>query len=170
MHFPPAFAATMDTPGARVIEFDTVAIETERFPLLRHSRATTFNCATFALGDIVGLGPNDWIEPLARSDTLYTVPAQVILDSYCQLIAEYSTASADWQQLARDDGLLDGDILCFAFETAGTQSYVHMGKIRKVLGRNLLVSKLGVGPIAEMSLQLCAENYSYDSVKIFRRL
>ncbi len=165
MHFPPTIQPTGKLIGKIIQPPDAHQIDE---PLASFGDASTFNCASFALGSLLDLGPDVWIEPIARSDTFYTVPAEVVLNSYCDMTLEIELDNINWEELATDPALRKGDIVGYAKSIGGRVAFTHMGKIRKTAGRNLLISKLGTGPIVESSLEDCGNAFGFDTLRIYR--
>lgn len=166
LHYPPT-----TTPNFSLEGFSPVDNDLNRSPndvIFAYGETSTFNCVTFALGNLVNLQPTDWIEPLPRLDTFYTVPAQVILDSYCSPVASYSVGGVSTEDLGSSKELQPYDIVCYRQNIAGSSPIVHMGRVVKRGARNSLVSKLGTGPIVESTIQLCAERFVADSIEIYR--
>lgn len=133
---------------------------------------TRFNCVTFALGETLGLTSRDWIEPLARVETAYSMPAQVILDSYYERIAAYSGESPDWGEIETDTRLTDEDVFCYVLEQDGRPKlFAHMGKIQLWNGKHMLVSKLGYGPIVRCTLKSCGDAYAgqFTTLQVYRK-
>ncbi len=134
------------------------------------SEYTTFNCATYAIGDSIGLSKSDWLEasPVAWTDD--QCPAQMVLDNYFDLVSKHSLADIDWLALESSTSLLDGDVVTYS-DCEIEEKHVHFGRVEKHLGRNLLVSKMGQGPIARGSLAAVSRHFAneFSEVRIYRR-
>ncbi|GAB5402464.1 MAG: hypothetical protein Aurels2KO_06950 [Aureliella sp.] len=165
LHFPPSSQPTDKPPGKIILKKDVAQYDE---PLAVYGDRSTFNCASFALAGLLDLSADDWIEPLARSDTLYTVPAEIVLNSYCDLQEELIAGEVDWSTLATTQAIRDGDIFCYCQSAAGRTAFAHMGKIRKRENQNLLVSKFGMGPIVETTLRTCGEEFGFETLRIYR--
>ena len=136
----------------------------------RPEEQTTFNCGTFAVGDVIGLTRTDFLDPRAVSITNYQNPAHVLLEQFFERVATFPVGEIDWQELDRLDSLRDDDVVVFATH-GSSDAYVHLGKIAKVNGSNRMVSKMGRGPIVRGTIQRTALVYEgrFDEVQIYRR-
>lgn len=132
----------------------------------------THNCCTYAIGDVVGLSESDWIAPNAFDATDHTVPMQILLDSYFELIRSAATTEIEWQRLDRDDSFEEGDIFCLVFTKGGQQQFTHVGKIQPERGRNWFIGKFGQGPVIRSTLSAVAEAYRgrFEGICVYRRL
>jgi hypothetical protein len=130
---------------------------------------STFNCCTYAVGDVVRLSVNDWLEPKADSNTFFKVPIEIVLDSYFRMVTT-RPSPIDWNTLQRDKTLLDGDVVCFVNQQ-GQPNFIHVGRILKQDARNWMVSKLGNGPVVRATLQSTANAYlgEFTDVRIYRK-
>jgi hypothetical protein len=136
---------------------------------------STFNCCTFAVGDVVGLTADDWIMPLECGQADGTFPMQVVLDSYFELAHQYRVDGRpfDWARIESDAELQQDDVLCFVqtLLTGGTSTrIVHAGRIWKHKGRNWIASKIGAGPILMTPIETLAREFGgqFDVVRIHR--
>lgn len=131
----------------------------------------TFNCCTYAVGDVLGLSSSDWLAPNASGDTEDTVPMQIVLDSYYSVVRSYPGPKIDWESIQEDGDLRDDDVLCFVNTSAAKDEYAHVGRIRKRDSANWLVSKLGVGPIVESPIEATGSDFAgqFNDVRIYRR-
>jgi hypothetical protein len=131
----------------------------------------SFNCCTYAVGDVAGLTPGDWLEPAPIGETCYTVPMQVILDSYFCCLRVYPGPAFDWQAIEADPELQVGDVLCYVQTTKTGVQYVHAGRICRQDGRNLLVSKMGVGPLVRATIQATGQEFlnTFSEVRVYRK-
>jgi hypothetical protein len=168
MHFPPSDLEGVDFDGIQPPSQDEVEAGKSGMRLLPFGQSTTFNCVTFALADALQLSPNDWIEPFARESTFYTDPAQIALDSYFDLVADYARSDIDWEELSQSSQLCHGDVICYRQTVNNQRAIVHMGRLKKNNGQFSTLSKFGVGPIAETSLEYCAEVFMADFISIYR--
>jgi hypothetical protein len=113
--------------------------------------AATFNCATFAVGDFIGLTPNDWLNPAPSSDG-YPTPIAVILDSFFTPVHELSLIDAVHdRQFETDERLREGDVVSFERiddrDDPTRRNFTHLGLVQKQDGVNRLLSKFGQGPV-----------------------
>ncbi|WP_145385014.1 hypothetical protein [Stieleria neptunia] len=131
---------------------------------------STFNCATFAIGDVIGLSRADFLITQAVSCTNNQNPAHVLLQEYFYSLATYPLAGIEWDELDRLESLGDNDVVVFAIHGSNDE-YVHLGKIAKWRGRNQMVSKMGRGPIVRGTIQRTAQAYAgkFDEIQIYRR-
>jgi hypothetical protein len=104
--------------------------------------------------------------------TDYTVPMQVLLDSYFQPIRRVPVADVDWDALESDSSFTDGDVFCFVYSRGTHQEFTHVGKILPKQGKNWLVSKLGRGPVVRTTLQSMADFFEgeFEEIQVYRRL
>ncbi|KAA5546172.1 hypothetical protein FYK55_04560 [Roseiconus nitratireducens] len=136
----------------------------------RPEEQTTFNCASFAIGDVIGLSRADFINPRAVAFTNMQNPARVLLQEYFYRLETYPLAAVEWDELDTLESLGDDDVVVFATHGKDDE-YVHLGKIAKVHGRNRMVSKMGRGPIVRGTIQRTAQEYEgrFDEIQIYRR-
>ena len=134
------------------------------------NRLTTFNCATYAIGDSIGLRQSDWLDTSAQLESNGINPVRVVLDSHYQQRDAISTKGLNWKELDFNDDFQTGDIVSFV-DTTRNLDFVHLGKIQKVHGRNLLVSKLGDGPIVQGTIKQTASRYPrmFNEIRVYRR-
>ena len=133
------------------------------------SDLSTFNCATYALGDAIGLSKSDWVEPLATSWTGMQSSAKAILDDCFVLIESHDADGESWQTLETSPTSQHHDVVAFLDEERG---YAHFGRISKVGQQSTLVSKLGTGPIVHGTTQRTSLRVSgtFDKVQLFRQI
>jgi hypothetical protein len=131
---------------------------------------STFNCCTFAVGDIVGLTPADWVNPVASGNTDDTNPMEILLDSYFQCVKVYPGPTVNWQAIERDQDLHVHDVLCFVQVEPSASQFVHVGKVLPNKGINWLVSKFGCGPLVKASIAATGEHFSghWTEVRVYR--
>lgn len=136
---------------------------------------STFNCCTFAVGDVLGLTTDDWIMPLKYGLADNTLPMQVVLDSYFESVRHFRVEDVafDWTRIELDAELRQTDVVCFVQTvlTNGVSTrFVHAGRIWKHEGRNWLVSKIGDGPILVTPIETLAREYvgDFDIIQIHR--
>lgn len=136
----------------------------------RLEEESTFNCATFALGDVIGLTRADFLDPRAVSATNWKNPAHVLLQEFFDRRAVYSLAGIKWSELDQLESLREDDVVVFATHGSDDE-YVHLGRIAKSRGRNRMLSKMGRGPIVIGTLQTTARAYEgrFDEIQIYRR-
>lgn len=132
---------------------------------------TTFNCATFAIGDVIELDRHDFLTPESVSFTNYQNPVDVLLREFYYEVESYSLESVDWKQLERLDSLEENDVVVFGYRNRN-DSFAHLGKIQKLNGRNRMISKMGQGPIVRGTLQATADVFSgsFEEIRIYRRV
>jgi hypothetical protein len=127
----------------------------------------TFNCCTYAVGDVVGLTTDDWISCDAIGNTCFTNPMQVLLDSYFERVKVYRPPFIGMET---DPALRAEDVLCFVNTASPRPTYCHAGRVCKRNGTNRLVSKIGEGPILRTSIKAVAMRYSagFDEIWVYR--
>ncbi|QDT11978.1 hypothetical protein [Planctomycetes bacterium K23_9] len=131
---------------------------------------TTFNCATFAIGDVIGLSRADFLEPRAVGFTNGQNPAHILLQEFYDRLATYPVADVDWSELDKLESLIDDDVVVFA-NHGSDEAYIHLGKISKSNGRNRMISKMGRGPIVRGTIERTVQVYEgrFDEIQIYRR-
>lgn len=136
----------------------------------RPEEQTTFNCATFAIGDVIGLSRADFLEPRAVSFTNRQNAAHVLLQEFYYCLATHPLAEINWHELDQLESLSDNDVVVFATH-GSSEEYVHLGRIAKWQGRNRMTSKMGRGPIVRGTIQRTAKAYEgkFDEIQIYRR-
>jgi len=179
LHYPPAAVKPNDLSQFLAGDPDTPDDDGELYsdPSGRWCQAgesytalNSFNCCTFAVGDVVGLTPDDWISPTRNGDTYFTLPMQVILDSYFERIQVYKYPIADWAVLESDPQLRAGDVICLMNVRSDWLAYAHAGRICKKNGKNWVISKFGAGPIVKTTLEAIGREYAHISneIRIYR--
>ena len=130
------------------------------------SQLTTFNCATYALGDVTELTKTDWLELRPTSWTKGLNPTSLILDSYFSRIATFPW-SPDLPTSVETDSLEPGDVVVFV----APQGYCHLGKVYELESGNTLVSKLGTGSLVRGSISATANYYARQvtAIQVYRR-
>ncbi|MBI1311835.1 hypothetical protein GC176_11130 [bacterium] len=134
---------------------------------------STFNCCSFAVGELVGLTPRDWLGTTPTSDG-YPTPMAVILDSYFSLIAEIPVEEVLRDGVYEsDERFLDKDVVCFEILCSGKDTLrrhvIHAGQVRKDHGINRLLSKFGQGPILLSDLRFPNRMFQGASlIRIYR--
>lgn len=131
---------------------------------------TTFNCATFAIGEVIGLSHADYLTPQAVSFTNGENPAHVLLQEFFDCVATFPLAAIQWDKLDTLASLRDHDVVVFATH-GSNEEYVHLGKIVKRQGHNRMISKFGRGPIVLGTIQHTVQAYEggFDEIRIYRR-
>ena len=116
----------------------------------------------------MGLTINDWIKPTADGDTYYTVPMQVILDSYFDRIMIHRRPIRDWEAIATDTRLQANDVVCFVDTGNTLPAFAHAGKVSKKDGRTCWSASSG--PIIRSTIKAMAVEYSktFDQIWIYR--
>ena len=179
LHFPPKLTDPLDLTTVLEADTDSTADDGELFfeegnrwcttPTYAGDQST-FNCCTFAVGDLLGLTTHDWIAPNPSPVTAFTVPMQVVLDSYFQLQRVYPGPDVDWEAAVADVDLQEGDVLCYVRTQSATPEFIHVGKVVKKDGQNWVVSKLGKGPIVAATIKATGREFSgeFDEVRVYR--
>jgi hypothetical protein len=132
---------------------------------------STFNCCTFAFGDVAGLTTSDWIAPNPSGETENTVPMQIILDSFFQLVRVYKGPITNWEIIHEDKLQRENDVICYVPTRYEPPAFLHVGKISKKNDRNWLISKLGAGPIVRATIETMANYYhnEFDEIRVYRK-
>lgn len=127
----------------------------------------TFNCCTYAVGDVVGLTTADWISCDPIGNTCLINPMQVLLDSYFERVKVYRQP---FMGMETDPALQADDVLCFVNTSSPRPTYCHAGRVCKKDGTNRLISKIGEGPILRTSIKAVAMRYSadFDEIWVYR--
>lgn len=119
------------------------------------SDLSTFNCATFAIGETIGLTKTQWLEPIAVEWTRGRSSARVVLDNFYDLILTVPLEDGCWQSIESSPLVQHDDVIAFV-SNQHADGFVHLGKIRKDSDSVVMVSKLGSGPIVEGSIRSSA--------------
>ncbi|HSG69133.1 MAG TPA: hypothetical protein VLA12_01890, partial [Planctomycetaceae bacterium] len=129
----------------------------------------TFNCVTYAVGEIAGLTIADYVPTSAGDATEGTNPVRVILESYYVRRESWDPTLRPWSEFENDPNYAEGDVVCLVNENR--QDFVHMARVSKVEGKNRLVGKLGAGPVVRTSPGTIATMYQgkFDRVEVYRR-
>lgn len=129
-----------------------------------------FNCCAYAVGNVIGLGPTDWLSGEENLMTDTTNPMQVVLDSYYERVAEFDPpfSSAAIDAFATSPLLGDGDVVCLAGSRG--PEYPHAARVRRRRGRNWVVGKFGEDPILWTPLETAGGVFEgqFDRVWVFR--
>jgi hypothetical protein len=130
------------------------------------SQLSTFNCAAYALGDASGLTKSDWLELRTASWTNGLNPSLQMLESHFQLVTTV-TSPAQTSRLVDLGDLKPGDVLAFL----APQGFSHFAKVRPSERGNILVSKLGGGPLVSGSIDDTIKHYAsmVSSIQIYRQ-
>jgi hypothetical protein len=112
-----------------------------------------FNCHAYALGERVGLTPEDWVEGEPTNLSENTNPMEALLSVYCRHMKTLPASQADL--LSQDSHLKEGDIVSFVLGILCERvNHLHSGRIKLVNGENWMASKFRAGrllvtPISE---------------------
>lgn len=134
------------------------------------SQLCQFNCCAYAVGDVIGLGPTDWLCGDVNPTTDATNPMQVVLDSYYERVAEFDPpfASSAISAFAASPLLRDDDVVCLAGSRG--PEYPHAARVRRRQDRNWVVGKFGEDPILWTPLETVGREFEsqFDRVWVFR--
>jgi hypothetical protein len=180
LHYPPAPVETEDLSTMLEGNPDTDDDSGEVYddptsqwctPSAMGEARNTFNCCTFAVGDVAGLTPDDWILPTPSGDAFNTLPMEVLLDSYYQRVKTFDGPQFDWRAIERDESLQTDDVLCYVRTTDQYRCYTHAGRIWRHDGRNWLISKCGAGPIVRATIEATGLRFwgEFDTIWIYRQ-
>ena len=129
-----------------------------------------FNCCAYAAGDVVGLGPGDWLCGEVNPLTDGTNPMQVLLESFYEKVADFAPPfnsraieAFETSHLIRDD-----DVVCLVGSRG--PDYPHAMRIRDRRDRHWVVGKFGEDPILWTPLETVGGAYEgqFDRVWVFR--
>lgn len=128
----------------------------------------TFNCAAYALGEAAGLTVADYLACEPSDATLGVHPVQIILDSYFDLQASWTSEQFAANDLTSDGRVRSGDIICFVDRP---EKYIHLAVVSMNDGEKHLVGKLGAGPVLRTTVPTLISVYQdkYDQVRCYRR-
>ena len=131
---------------------------------------STFNCATFAIGESIGLTTSDWLEPYVDSAAQGVSPTAVVLEHFYGLVATHPLEQADWEKLDSIPEILDGDVLVLVHRMKNEAEIAHLGKMIKTPGGNRVVSKMGYGPFVQGSIRRTAQQFEghFNEIQFFR--
>jgi hypothetical protein len=120
---------------------------------------STFNCCTYAVGDVVGLRRTDWVAPGADSDTGRLVPMEVLLNSFYTLRQAVPVPQQRWAEPEWRESLQDNDVICLINRRRDSRSIIHTGRVSTQGGRTWMLSKLGRGIIVRASCMATVRHY-----------
>jgi len=120
-----------------------------------------YNCHALAIGELLGMDTEEWIEGSRSVFTLMANPAQDLLDAHFEKLATVNQVS-DLPTMSTDDVLV--------FRDAEFGDLMHSGRIRHIDGEVQLLSKLGEHPAAITSIEAIAEEYQgqFDCLDLYR--
>lgn len=132
---------------------------------------STFNCCSYALGDVLDLGPGDWIDTTEHPETGSAAPFQTALDSFFDSVTTFQTTRSAPDDLESSVLLHDGDLICFVLNHGLWRETIHVGIVRRKCDRNWIESKMGMGPIVLSTARQMASCYVglFDEVDVYRQ-
>jgi len=157
-------------PGTDADDGEVVSEEGTEWHVDSSAQLAQFNCCAYAAGDVVGLGPGDWLCGEVNPLTDGTNPMQVLLESYYEQVADFAppfTARAieafETSRLIRDD-----DVVCLVGSRG--PDYPHAMRVRDRGGLHWVVGKFGEDPILWTPLETVGGAYEgqFDRVWVFR--
>ena len=136
----------------------------------RVAQLAQFNCCTYAAGDVIGLGPGDWLCGEVNPLTDGTNPMQVVLESYYERVAEFAPPFSDRaiESFEASMQLRDDDVVCLVGSRG--PDFPHAMRVRRRGDRNWVVGKFGEDPILWTPLGTVGGAYEgqFDAVWVFR--
>lgn len=176
-HYPPALSQIDHFADFRQSDFGEIVWQPDNRWYSGQDRGvcvSTFNCGTFAVGDLIPLTPSDWLGTDPTTDGRPT-PLAVILDSFFDVIRELTVADAmSESEFKQDRQLRDGDVVTFEVESNETRPifrrFTHAGRLQSRDGVNRLLSKFGgFGPVALTNLRFPQRMFpGADVVRVYR--
>jgi hypothetical protein len=129
-----------------------------------------FNCAAFALGEKVGLTPNDWIEGEPTDISEDTNPAEILLKAYFKPIKIVDATLNAVAPLASDPQIWHDDVVSYTLHRPKWGIvHRHMGKIKIVDNENWLISKFAQSRIVVLPLTEVLQIFpDVEKVRIYR--
>ncbi len=130
----------------------------------------TCNCCSYAVGDLLDLGPGDWIDTVPHPEAGVAAPFQVVLDSYFLPVTTIRVGESPIEELDRSERIREDDLICFVQNYEFLRQFIHVGRVRKRNGRTWVESKVGSGPIVLSTAVQTAAAYSRktDEIVIYR--
>lgn len=135
----------------------------------------SFNCHSYAVGERLGLTPNDWLEGSPSPLTDDTNPLDIILKNSFQIVKNYSLESDMLNDFPNDTQILAGDIVTIIMTSRNAVrrtnvDYIHSGRVTKVRGKNWVSSKFGEGPILVTPLSAIIKEYQgqFNRMSVYR--
>lgn len=122
-----------------------------------------FNCHALAIGSVIGVTPNDWLEGVASPATLDQNPVELILDQYFDLLSIRSCRDqVSFSEMMEDDAF----VFCNSYDS----HFIHSGFVKIVENQVVAISKFGEGPILMTSMELIRKFYSgkFNEVRWYR--
>lgn len=176
LHFPPAKVdnkgieeSLHHVPNVTSDDIELIVDANSRWCRLddEGASASTFNCCTYAVGDVAGLTPDDWVAPDSTGLTCYTVPMQIILDSYYTRVKVYLPP---FDGIENDTAIRAEDVLCCVNTEGPLPTFCHAGRISTINGEHRLISKFGAGPLFRTSIKTVTQEYAgaFDEVWVYR--
>jgi hypothetical protein len=90
-------------------------------------KLSTFNCATYAIGEAIGLASDDWLEPFVDSAAEGTSPAGIVLEHFYDRVGRWRLVDVDWGKLGSLPSLQADDVLVLVQRSDGDSEIIHMG-------------------------------------------
>lgn len=174
LHYPPTDAEDVDLGETWPVSMEDGLEVDSNFALLPYSHFTTFNCVTFALADLLQLGPNDWVEPEQRDATFFINATELALQSCCELVTCSDLVDIQSENWAFERDLQHGDIVCYTKadgrekDREAASKIVHMGRVQVVEGKVQLLSKLGSGPIVGSTIEYLSRSFDCNGISVYR--
>jgi len=136
----------------------------------RAGQLAQFNCCAYAAGDVIGLGPGDWLCGEVNPLTDGTNPMQVVLESYYERVAEFAPPFSERaiETFEASSQLREDDVVCLVGSHG--PEFPHAMRVRRRGDRNWVVGKFGEDPILWTPLGTVGGAYEgqFDRVWVFR--
>lgn len=178
LHFPVRADYRPDTmedllaglPETKSDDGQIIAADGTAWHVERPAQLAQFNCCTYAVGDVIGLGPGDWLCGDVNPLTDGTNPMQVVLDSYYRQVAEFPPPFSEEaiKSFEKSKVLRDDDVVCLVGSRG--PEYPHAMRVRRRRDHHWVVGKFGEDPILWTPLSTVGAAYEgqFDQVSVFR--
>ena len=157
-------------PGTDADDGEVVTGEGTQWHVDAPAQLAQFNCCAYAAGDVVGLGPGDWLCGEVNPLTDGTNPMQVLLESFYEKVADFAPPFTSGAIEAFETSRLigDDDVVCLVGSRG--PDYPHAMRIRDRRDRHWVVGKFGEDPILWTPLETVGGAYEgqFDRVWVFR--
>lgn len=136
-------------------------------PWAQNSAQSFFNCHAFALGETVGLTPNDQINGAPVRTLGFPNPVGELLPVFFTLKLAFEGHQMNLANIESDSRLSTGDRIFFVAKTKEGVEHVHSGRIVKRGQENWVMSKLGEDPLVITPLETLSKLYDFSQIQIW---
>ncbi|MBX7144523.1 MAG: hypothetical protein K1X79_08750 [Oligoflexia bacterium] len=111
------------------------------------SKQAFFNCHAFALGETLGLTPNDSVNGARVNSLGYENPVGLLLPKFFDLKCSFEGETLNAPAFTHHASLSSGDRIFLVNSDGPSIEHLHSGRLVKRNGENWVVSKLGEDPL-----------------------